>query len=118
MAIMKLLAELYHFADLRLNLKFEIEVLCKKIRLDIKDISPTLILRNRQIKNMRGSQGKGTTQGEDDLSATPASLSSVQAPALSLASQTSDDSQMGYPQLASYLTFNPNLPIFKRPALS
>lgn len=36
MAIMKLLAELYHFADLKLNLKFEIEVLCKNIKLDIK----------------------------------------------------------------------------------
>ena len=36
MAIMKLLAELYHYADLKLNLKFEIEVLCKNIKLDIK----------------------------------------------------------------------------------
>ena len=36
MAIMKLLAELYYFADLKLNLKFEIEVLCKRIQLDIK----------------------------------------------------------------------------------
>jgi CCR4-NOT transcription complex subunit 1 len=36
MAIMKLLAELYHYANLKLNLKFEIEVLCKKLNLDIK----------------------------------------------------------------------------------
>lgn len=36
MAIMRLLAELYHFAELKLNLKFEVEVLCKNIRLDIK----------------------------------------------------------------------------------
>ena len=36
MSIMKLLAELYHYANLKLNLKFEIEVLCKKLNLDIK----------------------------------------------------------------------------------
>ncbi len=45
MAIMRLLAELYHFAELKLNLKFEIEVLCKNIKLDIKDLSPTESLR-------------------------------------------------------------------------
>lgn len=38
MAIMRVLAELYHFAELKLNLKFEIEVLCKNIKLDIKGI--------------------------------------------------------------------------------
>jgi CCR4-NOT transcription complex subunit 1 len=39
MAILKVLSELYHFADLKLNLKFEIEVLCKHIKLDVKGIS-------------------------------------------------------------------------------
>jgi CCR4-NOT transcription complex subunit 1 len=38
MAIMKLLAELYYFAELKLNLKFEVEVLCKKIQLDINSM--------------------------------------------------------------------------------
>ena len=37
-AIMKLLAELYYFAELKLNLKFEIEVLCKNLKLDINGI--------------------------------------------------------------------------------
>jgi len=35
MAIMRLLAEFFHYAELKLNLKFEIEVLCKNIKLDI-----------------------------------------------------------------------------------
>ncbi|KAJ3113310.1 hypothetical protein HDU96_003550 [Phlyctochytrium bullatum] len=71
MAIMRLLSELYHYADLRLNLKFEVEVLCKKIRLDIK----------------------GSTSA-------------------------AEDNQVGYPQLASFITFNPSLPIFNNnPAL-
>ena len=45
MGIMRMLAELYHFAELKLNLKFEIEVLCKNIKLDIKDVTPSESLR-------------------------------------------------------------------------
>ncbi len=47
MAIISLLAELYHFAELKLNLKFEIEVLCKALGLDLDDIEVANILRNR-----------------------------------------------------------------------
>jgi len=32
-----LLVELYQFADLRLNLKFEIQVLCKALRIDLEN---------------------------------------------------------------------------------
>lgn len=35
MGILKLLVELYQFADLKLNLKFEIEVLCKTLNIDL-----------------------------------------------------------------------------------
>ncbi|KAJ3332113.1 hypothetical protein HDU76_001257 [Blyttiomyces sp. JEL0837] len=51
MAIIRLLAELYHFADLKLALQFPIEVLCKKIQLDIKDITPAMILRARPARS-------------------------------------------------------------------
>lgn len=47
MAILRLLVELYQFAELKLNLKFEIEVLCKSLNVDLKDVEPTDILRNR-----------------------------------------------------------------------
>lgn len=47
MAIISLLAELYHFAELKLNLKFEIEVLCKALGLDLDDIDVANILRSR-----------------------------------------------------------------------
>lgn len=65
MSIMKLLAELYHYANLKLNLKFEIEVLCKKLQLDIKDIPPTDILRNRPLKEYpsRTTDADALTQG-------------------------------------------------------
>ncbi|KLO12020.1 Not1-domain-containing protein [Schizopora paradoxa] len=47
MGIISLLAELYHFAELKLNLKFEIEVLCKALGLDMDDIEVANILRSR-----------------------------------------------------------------------
>lgn len=47
MDILGLLLELYHFAELKLNLKFEIEVLCKDLDLDHKTIEPSIIIRDR-----------------------------------------------------------------------
>ncbi|KAF2033612.1 Not1-domain-containing protein [Setomelanomma holmii] len=41
------LMELYQFADLKLNQKFEIEVLCKGLDLDHKDIEPSNSIRAR-----------------------------------------------------------------------
>ncbi|KAJ5386405.1 CCR4-Not complex component N.t1.c1 C-terminal [Penicillium cosmopolitanum] len=47
MDILGLLLELYHFAELKLNLKFEIEVLCKDLDLDHKTIEPSNGIRDR-----------------------------------------------------------------------
>lgn len=38
MAMLKLLAELYQEADLKLNLKFEIEVLCKSLSIELSSM--------------------------------------------------------------------------------
>eukprot|EP00039_Didymoeca_costata_P023184 m.6279 g.6279 ORF g.6279 m.6279 type:complete len:2271 (+) comp3509_c0_seq1:242-7054(+) len=48
MAIMSLLKELHGLPKLKLNLKFEIELLCKNISLAIEDITPSDLLRNIQ----------------------------------------------------------------------
>jgi CCR4-NOT transcription complex subunit 1 len=49
MEIIKLLMELYHFEDLKLNLKFEIEVLCKDLNLDYTTIEPTNKIHARKM---------------------------------------------------------------------
>ncbi|KAJ7684728.1 Not1-domain-containing protein [Mycena polygramma] len=49
MAVVSLLAELYHFAELKLNLKFEIEVLCKGLDINLDTVEATTVLRNRPI---------------------------------------------------------------------
>ena len=86
MGIMKLLAELYHFAELKLNLKFEIEVLCKALSLDIKEISPTTMLRDRPTKDQMEAQ-KGAQEGfAGNIDALISNL-------------------------ASFITFNPSVPM-------
>ncbi|GAA5866964.1 hypothetical protein JCM3774_003736 [Rhodotorula dairenensis] len=65
MAILRLLVELYQFAELKLNLKFEIEVLCKSLDIDLKDVEPTDILRNRtQEIAAREAQAAGQVQAQ------------------------------------------------------
>ena len=46
MAIMNVLAELHQEQELKLNLKFEIEVLCKTLGLDVNDLKPANYLRD------------------------------------------------------------------------
>ncbi|KAI0021775.1 CCR4-Not complex component, Not1-domain-containing protein [Xylariomycetidae sp. FL0641] len=48
MDIIQLLIELYHNAELKLNQKFEIEVLCKDLSLDHKSIQPSSELQDRE----------------------------------------------------------------------
>jgi hypothetical protein len=65
MAIIKLLVELYNQTELKLNLKFEIELLLKALNLDINDIQPSNLLKTRQDGE------KNVPPGELSRSATP-----------------------------------------------
>lgn len=48
MGVLRLLGELYQFADLKLNLKFEIEVLCKSLHVDLSQLEPSALLPGRR----------------------------------------------------------------------
>jgi CCR4-NOT transcription complex subunit 1 len=57
MGILKVLVELYQYADLTLNLKFEVEVLCNSLRITLEDIEPSVIIRNHLAQDdIDGSQ--------------------------------------------------------------
>ncbi|XP_024137335.1 CCR4-NOT transcription complex subunit 1 isoform X2 [Oryzias melastigma] len=56
MAIMNVLAELHQEHDLKLNLKFEIEVLCKNLSLDINDLKPGNLLKDKEKLKMLEEQ--------------------------------------------------------------
>ena len=49
MGIMRVLAELHAIPDLKLNLKFEIEVLCKYLSLEISEVEPSQLLADKQL---------------------------------------------------------------------
>ncbi|XP_014752689.1 CCR4-NOT transcription complex subunit 1 isoform X3 [Brachypodium distachyon] len=48
MGILSLLAEIYNLPNLKMNLKFDIEVLFKNLSVDMKDVKPTSLLRDRE----------------------------------------------------------------------
>ncbi|CAG0883626.1 unnamed protein product [Darwinula stevensoni] len=65
MAIMNVLAELHSEQDLKLNLKFEIEVLCKNLKLEISDLKPTTVLKElERIAKLEMQLSQGKPQGE------------------------------------------------------
>ncbi|XP_024032955.1 CCR4-NOT transcription complex subunit 1 [Morus notabilis] len=48
MGILGLLAEIYSMPNLKMNLKFDIEVLFKNLGVDLKEITPTSLLKDRK----------------------------------------------------------------------
>ena len=69
--IIRLLVELYHNADLKLNLKFEIEVLCKELGLDHSNIEPSDVIASRQAIEDTGVNNQltdGLVEGFADMS--------------------------------------------------
>lgn len=49
MEILSVLVEIYHFIDVKVVVKFEIEVLCRDLDLELKDIVPSEIMRTRPL---------------------------------------------------------------------
>ncbi|KAM0720804.1 hypothetical protein Q7P37_003089 [Cladosporium fusiforme] len=49
MELLGFLAELYHFMELKLNQKFEIEVLCKELNIDVNKLEPLDVIRSRPM---------------------------------------------------------------------
>ncbi len=70
MEIVHLLLELYHFAELKLNLKFEVEVLCKGLELDYRAIEPSDSIRSRPLpeEEFLGAVLADGMEGFNDLS--------------------------------------------------
>lgn len=55
MGILSLLAEIYSLPDLKMNLKFDIEVLFKNLHLELKDVKPMQLLQGRR-RDLEGNQ--------------------------------------------------------------
>jgi len=68
MAVISLLAELYHYADIKLNLKFEIEMLCKGLDIDLDTVEATTVVRSR---NSAGDTGPAIPEYVTDIDSMP-----------------------------------------------
>ncbi|KAJ2746614.1 CCR4-NOT core subunit cdc39 [Coemansia sp. BCRC 34301] len=86
MSIMAVLSELYATANLKLNLTFEIEVLCKALDLDVKEIAPTSILGSYLARGAVDALGSELSQvslggsgAGNSRSSVPAAISASQA---------------------------------------
>uniref|UniRef100_A0A8C0KU41 CCR4-NOT transcription complex subunit 1 n=1 Tax=Canis lupus dingo TaxID=286419 RepID=A0A8C0KU41_CANLU len=127
MAIMNVLAELHQEHDLKLNLKFEIEVLCKNLALDINELKPGNLLKDKdRLKNLDeqlSAPKKDVKQPEELPPITTTSKSTSTTPATSTTCTATVPPQPQYSYhdinvyslagLAPHITLNPTIPLFQ-----
>ena len=114
MAILKLLVELYQHADLKLNLKFEIEVLCKSLSVELGSIVPTMVLKHRQPKHRLPTT---TAVVARESGASPFANDATRPPITNLISppggNMEEEEPINIPNLGPYLIFNPQIVMYQ-----
>ncbi|KAM6430757.1 CCR4-NOT transcription complex subunit 1 isoform 1-T2 [Liasis olivaceus] len=125
MAIMNVLAELHQEHDLKLNLKFEIEVLCKNLALDINDLKPGSLLKDKdRLKNLDeqlSAPKKDVKQAEELPPITTSTTSTTSATSTTCTATVPPQPQYSYHDinvyslggLAPHITLNPTIPLFQ-----
>ncbi|CAK6436643.1 unnamed protein product [Pipistrellus nathusii] len=125
MAIMNVLAELHQEHDLKLNLKFEIEVLCKNLALDINELKPGSLLKDKdRLKNLDeqlSAPKKDVKQPEELPPITTTTTSTTPATSTTCTATVPPQPQYSYHDinvyslagLAPHITLNPTIPLFQ-----
>uniref|UniRef100_A0A8C8VJC4 CCR4-NOT transcription complex subunit 1 n=1 Tax=Pelusios castaneus TaxID=367368 RepID=A0A8C8VJC4_9SAUR len=125
MAIMNVLAELHQEHDLKLNLKFEIEVLCKNLALDINELKPGNLLKDKdRLKNLDeqlSAPKKDVKQPEELPPITTTTASTTPATNTTCTASVPPQPQYSYHDinvyslggLAPHITLNPSIPLFQ-----
>ncbi|XP_042528786.1 CCR4-NOT transcription complex subunit 1 isoform X7 [Dipodomys merriami] len=125
MAIMNVLAELHQEHDLKLNLKFEIEVLCKNLALDINELKPGNLLKDKdRLKNLDeqlSAPKKDVKQPEELPPITTTTTSTTPATSTTCTATVPPQPQYSYHDinvyslagLAPHITLNPTIPLFQ-----
>uniref|UniRef100_A0A3B1IFQ2 CCR4-NOT transcription complex subunit 1 n=1 Tax=Astyanax mexicanus TaxID=7994 RepID=A0A3B1IFQ2_ASTMX len=125
MAIMNVLAELHQEHDLKLNLKFEIEVLCKNLSLDINDLKPGNLLKDKEkLKNLEeqlSAPKKEAKPPEELLPIVTTAATSAPAATATTATTGPPTPQFSYHDinvyalagLAPHININANIPLLQ-----
>ncbi|PIA29475.1 hypothetical protein AQUCO_06000080v1 [Aquilegia coerulea] len=79
MGILGLLTEIYALPNLKMNLKFDIEVLFKNLSVDMKDVKPTSLLKDK----VREIEGNPDFSNKDVGASQPQNVSEVHSGAIS-----------------------------------
>lgn len=132
MGLLSVFRALYGVDDLKMNIKFEVEVLCKNLGVKLEDIPlrtedlakriPPLKIRNPDF-NTKSSQQSGSVSGQHvsgqrettEETGLPLPRMAMHGPSLRVGSPSSsvaslqDQQQTVIPNLASYVTINPTL---------
>ena len=134
-AILALLVEFYHFAELRLNLKFEIEVLFSKLDVAIDSVEPSDVLRSHvpppppqpelpnrldlELQRATSEVMNGSQRFEPPVNDAFARIQAFQTEQAAHAAQESFLRRVDelISQLPKYLNFSPEYPIFTAPTL-
>ncbi|XP_022979316.1 CCR4-NOT transcription complex subunit 1-like [Cucurbita maxima] len=108
MGILGLLAEIYSMLNLKMNLKFDIEVLFKNLSVDMKEITPTSLLkdRKREVEGNPDFSNKdvGASQTQMVAEAKPSIMSSLNQVELPLEVATPSNSGNHTHLLSQYVT--------------
>ncbi|XP_057273747.1 CCR4-NOT transcription complex subunit 1-like isoform X6 [Pezoporus wallicus] len=124
MAIMNVLAELHQEHDLKLNLKFEIEVLCKNLALDINELKPGSLLKDKdRLKNLdeQLSAPKKDMKQLEELPPITTTASTTPATSATCTATVPPQPQYSYHDinvyslggLAPHITLNPTILLFQ-----
>lgn len=84
MGLMNVLAELHQEPDLKLNLKFEIEVLCKNLSIDISELKPTLYLKDPEKHRLIEFQLSQPKVNKEPVAVVPINQPIVPAPQMQM----------------------------------
>lgn len=120
MGLMGALKDLYDLQDLKLNLKFEVEVLCKHFALDVKDLRPGEGLARRARPDLRDNPDFNVKHGHGHeesskhseparAAAAPASSGPVAAPVSAAAATSGAATSAGGPTSDGVSFVVPNL---------
>lgn len=98
MAGMNVLAELHQEQDLKLNLKFEIEVLCKTLHLDISELKATSYLKDSSrlstVENQLSAPAVKPPSGTPQQDEIPVAIVTVGTPTVMATTTTTSTVQM------------------------
>jgi len=131
MGLLSVFKCLYDVDDLKMNIKFEVEVLCKNLNVKLEDIeirddlskripphkekNPDFNIKSAMANNNSGASSNGPMASPEGKPSAPPSVTQSEPPTSSASTSSNSSSfqeQTVIPNLASYVTINPAISLF------